>query len=263
MVYIMKKQLAHRSNYGSKRSVSRIEYIVIHFTANDGDSDEGNANYFASPHNPKASAHYFVDDDSITQSVPDNYIAYSVGGAKYADCAKTGGGKLYGKANNANTINIEMCDSKRDGVIMAQEATIVNTILLVRKKMKQYNIDIDHVIRHFDVNGKHCPAYLMDEQAWAEFKARILGYRIGRVYSTRTACYLHTSPAATDNKVLYKDVIGSSLKKKCKKSGSYAKFSGAFKLTEVKAVGDDIWGRIKSGYWVPLKYKGISRAKLK
>lgn len=262
MSYIMKTHLAHRSNYGNKRSKSDIKYIVIHFTANDGDHDEGNANYFASPHNPKTSAHYFVDDDSITQSVPDDYVAYSVGGSKYTDCAKTGGGKLYQIAANINTLNIEMCDTVKDGMVKAQEATLDNTAALVRNKMKQYNIDIDHVIRHFDVTGKHCPAYLMDEQAWAEFKARILGYRIGQAYKTVTACYLHTSPGTGNNKVSYKEVSGS-LQAKCSRFGGYAKFSGAFKLTEVKAVGNDIWGKIKSGYWVPLKYKGISRAKLK
>ena len=137
MAYVMKKHLAHRSNYGDKRSTSDIAYIAIHFTANDGDHDEGNANYFASPRNPKASAHYFVDDDSVTQSVPDDYVAYSVGGSKYTDCAKTGGGKLYGISTNRNTLNIEMCDAVKDGTIKAQEATIVNTILLVRKKMKK------------------------------------------------------------------------------------------------------------------------------
>lgn len=62
----------------------------MHFTANDGDHDEGNANYFAN-NVVKTSAHYFLDDDSVTQSVPDDYMAYSVGGAKYRDCAQTGG----------------------------------------------------------------------------------------------------------------------------------------------------------------------------
>lgn len=262
MAYVMKKHLAHRSNYGDKRSTSDIAYIVIHFTANDGDHDEGNANYFASPRNPKASANYFVDDDSVTQSVPDDYVAYSVGGSKYTDCAKTGGGKLYKIATNSNTLNIEMCDTVKDGKIKAQEATIVNTIMLVRRKMKEYNIDIDHVIRHFDVTGKHCPAYMMDEQEWAKFKARILGYRIGRTYKTVTACYLRTSPGTGSNKALYKD-LSSSIQVKCKKFRGYAKFSGAFTLTEVKTVGDDIWGKIKSGFWVPLKYKGLKRAKLK
>lgn len=262
MAYIMKTHLAHRSNYGNQRRAADITYIALHYTANDGDSDECNANYFASPRNPKASAHYFVDDDSVTQSVPDKYVAYSVGGKKYTDCAKTGGGKLYQTATNRNTLNIEMCDTIRDGTVKAQEATIANTIKLVRKKMQEYNIDIDHVIRHFDVTGKHCPAYLIDKQAWAEFKARILGYRIGRTYKTVTPCYLRTSPGTGSNKVSYKEVSGG-LKAKCRQFGGYAKFNGAFTLTEVKAVGDDIWGRIRSGYWVPLKYRGVERVNLK
>lgn len=258
----IKTKLASGHNYGGRRSTSQIKYIVIHYMSGDGDSDEGNTAYFARPHDPKTSAHYFVDDDSVTQSVPDDRIAYSVGGKLWSDSKRTGGGRLYGKAINANTINIEMCDSKRDGVIMAQPATITRTIKLVRLLMDKYNIDIDHVIRHFDVNGKHCPAYLMDRQAWAEFKARILGYRIGRTYKTTTACYFRTSPGTGSNKVLYKEVSGT-LKAKCRQFGGYAKFCGAFTLTEVQSVGDDIWGRIKSGYWVPLKYKGFSRVKLK
>lgn len=174
MSYIMKTNLARKENYGSKRSVSDIKYIVIHFTANDGDSDESNGNYF---HNRivKASAHYFVDDNSVTQSVPDDHVAYSVGGSKYRDCDKTGGGKLYGVAKNANTLNIELCDSDRNGTIMATEATMENTAELCKVLMSKYGIDADHVIRHFDVNGKHCPAYFMDAAAWSGFKSRLSG----------------------------------------------------------------------------------------
>ncbi|MCI5935994.1 MAG: N-acetylmuramoyl-L-alanine amidase [Lachnospiraceae bacterium] len=259
MAYKMKKHLAHRINYGSNRKTSEIKYIVIHYTAGDGDSDEGNTNYFAKPLERKASAHYFVDDDSITQSVPDDYVAYSVGGSKYTDCAKTGGGKLYQIATNRNTLNIEMCDSIKDGTIKAQEATIINTIKFVRKKMKQYNIDIDHVIRHFDVNGKHCPAYLMNEDDWRIFKDRIIGFQTGTVYHTTRSCVLRSSPGVSDNKVLYKEVNGSVLKK-CIRSGQYVRFDGAFKLIDVSIIGNDIWGKMKSGYWIPLKYHGVIRA---
>lgn len=173
MSYIMMTNLARKENYGGKRTTP-IKYIVIHFTANDGDSDESNARYF---HNNvvKASAHYFVDDNSVTQSVPDDHVAYSVGGKKYSDCAKTGGGKLYGVARNANTLNIELCDTKRDGKVMATEATLANAAKLCCTLMKKYNIDADHVIRHFDVNGKHCPAYFMDDTAWKNFKKRLTG----------------------------------------------------------------------------------------
>ena len=168
-----KTHLADRSNYGSARKASQIKYLIIHYTANDGDSDEGNGNYFSNPLNPKSSAHYFVDDDSCTQSVPDLYVAYSVGGSKWNDCAQTGGGTMYGIINNTNSISIEMCDAKRDGVIQATEQTMANTAILAKELMKKYNITIDRVYRHFDVNGKHCPAYMMDASKWAAFKARL------------------------------------------------------------------------------------------
>ena len=119
----IKTKLAARANYGNKRLPSAIKYIVIHYTANDGDSDEGNANYFAN-NIVNASAHYFVDGDSITQSVPDNYVAYSVGGSKYSDANKTGGGKFYGICTNINSISIELCDEVRNGRSDFSNATI-------------------------------------------------------------------------------------------------------------------------------------------
>lgn len=164
-----KTDLALRSNYGSKRNISAIKYIVMHFTANDGDTDEANGNYFDDTYRG-ASAHYFVDDDSITQSVPDDYVAYSVGGKKYAN---TKGGSLHGIATNANTLNIEMCDTVKDGRYNVSEKTLANAIALVKEKQEQYNIPIENVIRHYDVTGKQCPAYYVDETAWASFKARL------------------------------------------------------------------------------------------
>ena len=50
----IKTQLAHRSNYGGKRT-QKIEWIVMHYTANDGDSDESNGRYFQQALNPLAS----------------------------------------------------------------------------------------------------------------------------------------------------------------------------------------------------------------
>ena len=154
----MKKNPAKSTNHGGKRSVDSIKYIVIHYTGNDGDTDENNGKYF---HNNtvKASAHYFVDSDSVTQSVPDNYVAWSVGGSRYGNCSKTGGGKYYGKCTNANSISIELCDDAKNGKIYPSKATIENAISLTKKLMKKYSIPKSRVIRHFDVNGKSCPEY--------------------------------------------------------------------------------------------------------
>lgn len=176
MAYTFKKRLANKANYGSKRALGKIKYIVIHYTSNDGDSDEGNGNYFED-HIVKASAHYFVDGDSVTQSVPDDYVAFAVGGNKYSDCNKTGGGKLYGQCTNSNSISIELCDEVRNGIVYPSQATIENAVELTKELMKKYNVPINKVIRHFDVNGKYCPAYWCrtpeNNAKWQAFKNMI------------------------------------------------------------------------------------------
>lgn len=172
MSYILKEQLAASGNYGGSRNASQIRYLVYHYTGNDGDKAANNAAYFQN-NIVKASAHYFVDDTTVYLSVPELKVAWAVGGSKYANADKTGGGTMYGVINNTNSISIEMCDTIRNGVYQASEATLANAAALGRALMKKYGIPIENVYRHFDVTGKHCPPYLVNAQKWAEFKERL------------------------------------------------------------------------------------------
>ena len=81
------------------RNAQAIKYIVIHYTGNDGDTAQANAKYYASTV-VKSSAHYFVDANSVYQSVPDLRVAWAVGGGKYPSCPQTGGGTLYNICRN-------------------------------------------------------------------------------------------------------------------------------------------------------------------
>lgn len=172
MSYTIKEQLANSGNYGGSRNASQIRYLVYHYTGNDGDSAANNAAYFRR-NIVKASAHYFVDDTTVWRSVPDLKVAWSVGGSKYANADKTGGGTMYGVISNTNSLSIEMCDTIRNGVYQASEATLANAAALGRALMEKYGIPIENVYRHFDVTGKHCPSYLVSAQKWAEFKKRL------------------------------------------------------------------------------------------
>lgn len=171
MSYIFKTNIANKQNYGGARALNTIRYLVFHYTGNDGDSDESNGKHFHN-HIVKASAHYFVDDDSVTQSVPDNYIAYSVGGK-----CQSSHHPLYKVCTNSNSISIEMCDCFKNGVVEITDKTIENAIELGKVLMKKYNISIDHVIRHYDVNGKACPNCngLLNNANWNAFKSRLTG----------------------------------------------------------------------------------------
>ena len=172
MSYTIKEQLANSGNYGGSRNASQIRYLVYHYTGNDGDRAANNAKYFQN-NIVKASAHYFVDDTTVWRSVPDLKVAWSVGGSKYANADKTGGGTMYGVISNTNSLSIEMCDTIRNGVYQTSEATLSNAAALGRALMEKYGIPIENVYRHFDVTGKHCPSYLVNAQKWAEFKKRL------------------------------------------------------------------------------------------
>lgn len=172
MSYLLKERIAEAGNYGGSRPASQIKYLVIHYTGNDGDTAEGNGSYFAN-NRVSASAHYFVDDDTVVRSVPDLRIAWAVGGRLWADTADTGGGTLYGTVTNANSISVELCDTEEDGSYRPSDATLDNAVSLCRALMRKYDIPIERVCRHFDVTGKYCPVYFMDSVKWAAFKSRL------------------------------------------------------------------------------------------
>ena len=145
------KKIAKKISYGGKRNCKDIRYIVIHFTANKGDTAKNNANYFATGNARMAGAHFFVDKKGeIWKSININRIAYAVGG-KYS--LTDGAGAYYGKCTNANSVSIELCDCCTD--------TNWEQMLATRKLVKYIQKKCPNaktIIRHWDVNGKNCPA---------------------------------------------------------------------------------------------------------
>lgn len=162
--------------YGSQRTINKIKYIVVHYTANSGTTAtaKGNANYFANA-TRKASAHYVVDENSIIyQCVPDNYVAWSVGdNQKYTH----GGASMKGIIINTNSISIEMVShSDSNGNYYIPNETINHTIELIKSLQKKYNISNDNIYTHWHVTGKLCPKPFIDDKSkWEEFKNRISG----------------------------------------------------------------------------------------
>ena len=155
---------AHSSNFKKGRTDS-IKYIVIHYTANNGDTAKNNLNYFANNQNLSASAHYFVDENEVCQSVKDADTAYHCG-------AKTYKHKV---CRNSNSIGIELCSRKdANGKFYFKDKTVANALSLTKELMQKYNIPVANVVRHYDVTGKICPAPMVnDEKLWKEFLSKL------------------------------------------------------------------------------------------
>lgn len=148
-------------NYRSGRT-RPVQYIVMHYTANNGDTARNNCDYYHRASGLQASAHYFVDEYGAMQSVREGDTAWHCGARAY----------WHPECRNANSIGIEMCSRKRaDGSYYIKPETVANAAALAREIMQRYGIDTDHVLRHYDVTGKRCPMPWVDDPAqWTAFK---------------------------------------------------------------------------------------------
>ena len=135
------------SNY-SKGRTSSILWIVLHYTANNGDTAKNNADYFARQSGLQASAHYFVDKNEIWQSVKDEDTAWH--------CGTTG--TYFNACRNANSIGIEMVSRiGSDGKYYIEDGVVEKARELVKYLMGRYNIPTSRICRHYDVTHKSCP----------------------------------------------------------------------------------------------------------
>lgn len=163
---ILVKKLTKFTPYNFIKSHNKTnKYIVIHYVGSVSTA-KNNADYFASKY-VGASAHYFVDENEIWQSVKDEDVAWHCGDELIVPNEHS----FFGICKNSNSIGIEMCcKRKNDGEWYFEPKTVDNTVELVRHLMKKYNIPIERVIRHYDVTGKICPAPLVNESEWNRFK---------------------------------------------------------------------------------------------
>ena len=188
---------AHSGNYQKGRT-QPIEYIVVHYTANSGDTAQNNLDYFART-KTGTSAHYFVDENEVCQSVQDTDVAWHCGSRN----------PRHPYCRNANSIGIEMCNS----VGSVPEAVRDRTAAFVRQKMKEYGLDVNHVLRHYDVTGKRCPApWVDDPRAWMDFKSMLeedddMSYEQFEQYMDRYLSERNAKPADDWAKPYIQDAI--------------------------------------------------------
>ena len=151
-------------NYKKGRTGS-IRYIVMHYTANNGDTAKGNCQYFAGA-SVQSSAHYFVDEAEIWQSVRDTDTAWH--------CGRKDGKYKHPECRNANSIGVELCSDKVNGKYVITAETVNRAVELVKALTAKYGIDRAHIIRHYDVTGKLCPEpWVRDEGQYISFLNRV------------------------------------------------------------------------------------------
>jgi len=133
----------------------KIQGIVIHYTANPGSSAKANRDYFESlkdTHITKASSNFVVGlDGEILQCVPTWEVAYA------------------SNDRNKDTVSIECCHPDESGEFTKE--TYRSLVQLSAWLCMKFDLNEDEIIRHYDVTGKNCPKYFVeDEKAWQNFR---------------------------------------------------------------------------------------------
>ena len=184
-------------NNNSSRNVA---YVVMHYTGNSKDTAKANANYFSGA-GRNASAHFFVDNEEIYQSVELRDTAWHCGARSYK----------HGSCRNANSIGIEMCCTA--GNYRISDKTKENASYLCAFLCKMLGIGaggVDtYVLRDYDVTGKNCPAQMVSNSAeWQEFKNKVKRILGG---SASTGGQQHTAQPTTDNVAEYRVKINTDV----------------------------------------------------
>lgn len=138
----------------SGKPLNKVKGIVIHYTGNPNSTAQNNRDYFENlknKHTTYASSHFIIGlKGEVIQCIPLNEISYA--------------------SNNRNkdTISIECCHPDESGQFT--EETYNSLQKLVQSLSNTYQLNHNDIIRHYDVTGKICPKYFVEnEDAWNNF----------------------------------------------------------------------------------------------
>ena len=169
------------------RPLISVKGIVTHWVGNPKTTAIQNRNYFdnlrfQNPTPPKtavtpaeikayadslkyASAHFVIGlEGEVVQCLLENEMGHHVGAVKYTERALK---ELSNYPNNC-TLGIELCHTNWEGEFTGD--TLRAAKVLILELCERYNLGRDNIYRHFDITGKDCPRYFVqNEKQWTQF----------------------------------------------------------------------------------------------
>lgn len=134
--------------------LEEINDIAIHYVGNPGTTAKQNRNYFNNP-DSSVSSHFLIGlDGEVIQCLP-----------------------LWEKSSatndrNRDTISIEVCHPDESGEFTAE--AYASLVKLTAFLIDACGLEASDIIRHYDVTGKECPRYFVqNEEAWEAFKSDV------------------------------------------------------------------------------------------
>ena len=148
-------QLIHLHNTArTGTELDGVKNIVIHYVGNPNTSAQNNRDYF--------------DKDST--EVSSHFVAGLEG--EIIQCVPLWEKSAASNWRNSDTISIEVCHPDDTGKF--NDVTYNSVIKLASWLLNELGLDESAVIRHYDITGKLCPLYYVEnEDAWNQMKKDI------------------------------------------------------------------------------------------
>lgn len=127
-----------------------VRNIVIHYVANPGSTAQQNRNWYANPES-EVSSHFIIGlEGEVIQCIPmDEFSSAS-------------------NDRNRDTISIEVCHPDESGKFTT--ASYESLVNLTAWLVEVAGLAPEDVIRHYDITGKDCPRYFVQNQdSWDVF----------------------------------------------------------------------------------------------
>lgn len=135
--------------------IKKVTGVVVHYVQNSNTTALQNRNFFENRKDGRmgyGSAHYIIDlDGKIIQCIPESEVAYH--------CS----------LRNNDTIGVECTHIDDMGNMTG--LTYNSLLEVVSNLMKKYELNIDKLYLHFNITGKKCHKWFVDNPAeWKKFK---------------------------------------------------------------------------------------------
>ena len=140
------------------KAMEAVNGIVVHYVGNPGTTASQNRKYFANlarTHQTYASSNFLIGlDGEVLLCVPLGEVAY---------CSND---------RNDDTLSIEVCHP--DGTGEFTPESYASLVKLVRWLAEFYELDQEDILRHYDIRGKECPRYFVQNpEAWEAYKTDV------------------------------------------------------------------------------------------
>lgn len=147
-------QLIPKGEARKGKKLDKVKYIVIHYVGNPATSAQNNRDYFAKS-DTQVCSHFVIGlNGEIIQCVPLNERSAA------------------SNERNKDSISIEVCHPDKNGKF--NDATYESLVKLTSWLCGEFDINEESVIRHYDVTGKLCPLYYVNNpEEWSKFRNEI------------------------------------------------------------------------------------------